>query len=1800
MLEGADLVAPFLGTAANDTLTGTAEADVLIGLGGNDVLLGAGGNDVLDGGTGNDILYGGLSGSASTAGAGNDTYIFGRGYGSDTVYDSDTTPGNLDTVRLKDLNPVDVTIRREGSAFVIDVNDSADELRVADWGGGASSRIERVEFADGSVLEGADLVAPFLGTAANDTLTGTAEADVLIGLSGNDVLLGAGGNDVLDGGTGNDILYGGLSGSASTAGAGNDTYIFGRGYGSDTVYDYDTTAGNIDTIELKDLNPADVTIRRDSSSFYISINGAADQLRLPDWAQGADYRVERVRFADGSVLEGAALTAMPFVGTDLADTLTGTAAADVLKGLGGNDVLSGAAGDDVLDGGTGNDVLRGGIAGYTAKSGAGNDTYLFARGYGQDSVYDFDDTAGNLDTIRLLDLNAADVTVRRTATNLYIEVKGSTEYITVNDWGQGADYRIERVEFADGTALDAAALATIPFIGTENNDTITGTAGNDTIFGLGGNDGLSGVDGDDTLYGGAGNDSLSGGNGNDVLDGGPGDDNMTGALGNDTYYIDSPGDRVTESTNQSDIDTVIASVVFSLAGNPLVENLTYTGSADLTGTGNASNNVMIGNDGANLLTGAAGNDTLRGAAGNDRLDGGTGNEVLEGGAGDDTYVFGRGSGQDRANESAGGGGGNDKVEFLAGVLPGEVSVSVSGTSLVLAINATADALTLEHWYEEAARIERVVFANGTQWDWSALRAQVNRRPTVIASPGEMVVDEDSALSVVLGAGVFTDQDPDDRIALALTLADGSVLPDWLSFDATSGALTGTPRNDDVGTLALRLTGTDLYGASTSVQFGMQVRNTNDAPVLAVALTGRAATEDLAFEYLLPDGVFVDEDLHDALTYTASLVSGDPLPGWLTFDPGMPRFAGTPANADVGTLQIKVVATDEAGESAFGTFLLSVANVNDAPVTTGALPPQIAPEGTQFQLDVPAALFVDPDADDTVILAASVDGGQLPAWLSFDTHAGRFAGTPGNEDAGSWRVTLRATDVAGAFASSELLLTVPRSSGVQLTGTPQADVLSGSTGDDLIAGAGAADTLYGGGGGDTLDGGPGADRLDGGSGDDRLLFSVDATWVRPATAPSSADTVAYARWQRLSTVNGRTRSFDLFVGGLGMDTLIGTAAADAFILDESAYEAGAAVTPRYVGVETFLAGGGDDVIDLRSSTLSYAGATLDGGEGNDTLYGNAAGDALIGGAGNDTLYGSTARDALAGGAGNDVLDGGLNGDALSGGPGDDTYYVDDAGDEVTELPEEGYDLVYSTVSHALAPGIERLFLTGAASIDGRGNALDNFISGNTGNNVLRGEDGNDQLFGGGGSDVLVGGRGDDFFYVWSGTERIEEAPDQGNDSVSAWMDYRLAANVEALSLSSTAVFGGGNALANRISGTELANYLDGGDGDDVLRGYGASDVLQGGRGADSLVGDGGAARTLTVTAKGSSARGVPAHMQVRVDGIVAGEFNVDAASYQAYTVAYTLDPDAAHKVDVVFTNDASYPNDSPPEDRNLYVWSVRWGDTTLSPTSAGVTYDLGSGAAAFDGVNVRAGQSTMGSNGALRLQFTAVTAHDLLDGGEGDDDLQGGEGNDLLVGGDGDDSLDTGGGANVVLHNAGDGADHVKLGGTRMSISLGGGTAYQDLALRRVGSDLVLETGADEGVTLAEWYGSATAQPQTLSLQTITQAMADFDGSSADTLLNKKVERFDFKKLVQQYDQARAGDPTLDRWALMNQLLDARLAVSDTEAMGGDLAYQYGMNGSLAGISLGAAQQVLNAPQFGTQAQALRPLSELQQGQTRLG
>jgi Ca2+-binding RTX toxin-like protein len=169
--------------------------------------------------------------------------------------------------------------------------------------------------------------------------------------------------------------------------------------------------------------------------------------------------------------------------------------------------------------------------------------------------------------------------------------------------------------------------------------------------------------------------------------------------------------------------------------------------------------------------------------------------------------------------------------------------------------------------------------------------------------------------------------------------------------------------------------------------------------------------------------------------------------------------------------------------------------------------------------------------------------------------------------------------------------------------------------------------------------------------------------------------------------------------------------------------------------------------------------LPGSNENDYLYGLAGDDVLDGGAGYDTLDGGVGNDTLNGGAdhfgqqdklnggeGDDILSalGWHGGDILEGGAGNDTYVIDvvengfdPAAPTLIEVANAGIDTVQVSATWTLGEHFENLTLTGDATIDGMGNALDNILAGNSANNSLVGGEGKDTLIGGAGSDQLNG-------------------------------------------------------------------------------------------------------------------------------------------------------------------------------------------------------------------------------------------------------------------------------------------------------------------------------------------------------------------------------------------------------------------------------------------------------------------------------
>jgi len=200
------------------------------------------------------------------------------------------------------------------------------------------------------------------------------------------------------------------------------------------------------------------------------------------------------------------------------------------------------------------------------------------------------------------------------------------------------------------------------------------------------------------------------------------------------------------------------------------------------------------------------------------------------------------------------------------------------------------------------------------------------------------------------------------------------------------------------------------------------------------------------------------------------------------------------------------------------------------------------------------------------------------------------------------------------------------------------------------------------------------------------------------------------------------------------------------------------------------------------------------------------------------YGNEFNNRIQGNGKDNILYGRGGDDFLLGDKGNDTYWVEDSGDTVVELENEGTDTVRSSVSWVLGEHLENLVLTSSASINGTGNNLKNKITGNDFANVLDG---------GGDQDTLIGGKGSDTYIIDHLQDKIIEVASKTDvDTVLSSVTWTLGANLEHLTLTGTSEINGtGNSAPNTIIGNAAKNLLDGGAG--------GKDRLTGGEGGDGF-------------------------------------------------------------------------------------------------------------------------------------------------------------------------------------------------------------------------------------------------------------------------------------------------------------------------------------------------------------------------------
>jgi Ca2+-binding RTX toxin-like protein len=260
-----------IGNDLDNTITGAEGSDTLVGAAGSDTLLGGLGSDLLDGGIGGDLMAGG---------AGNDTYVVddltdivleAPGEGLDTVETS------LDTYALdSDVENLTYTGGGDFIGFGNDLDniitggdgDDGDDVLCGDHDQSdsllgdslvqpsAEAAVEPAAFVlgdiDDTLVFANEFVAPpieteimvsgdfYAGSRRNDAYVDQIGGDdTLIGGRGNDTIDGGAGDDVISGGDDNDWLVGGSGNDLLTGGEDHDVFVFRKGFGIDTITDFD-------------------------------------------------------------------------------------------------------------------------------------------------------------------------------------------------------------------------------------------------------------------------------------------------------------------------------------------------------------------------------------------------------------------------------------------------------------------------------------------------------------------------------------------------------------------------------------------------------------------------------------------------------------------------------------------------------------------------------------------------------------------------------------------------------------------------------------------------------------------------------------------------------------------------------------------------------------------------------------------------------------------------------------------------------------------------------------------------------------------------------------------------------------------------------------------------------------------------------------------------------------------------------------------------------------------------------------------------------------------------------------------------------------------------------------------------------------------------------------------------------------------------------------------------------------------------------------------------------------------------
>ena len=582
-------------------------------------------------------------------------------------------------------------------------------------------------------------------------------------------------------------------------------------------------------------------------------------------------------------------------------------------------------------------------------------------------------------------------------------------------------------------------------------------------------------------------------------------------------------------------------------------------------------------------------------------------------------------------------------------------------------------------------------------------AAVNDAPIVANLIADANATENSAFSYTFAANSFSDPNH-DTLSYIAKKSDGNALPSWLKFDANNRTFTGTPANNDVGTLSVQVTASDGT-LSTSDIFNIAVAKIKTGVSINLT-TGVSSIGDAEGDILTYVQNQRGSDYNDTLignsntNYLYSFAGDDLLDGGSGIDY---LYAGVGNDTLLGG-----IGNDNLyGE--VGNDTLTGDDGND--LLTGGSGADVLDGGQGI---------------DTVIYTTSVAGVAINlanATASSGDAEGDSISNVENVQGSNLNDTITGNDSTNylySFAGDDLL---DGGSGIDyLYAGVGNDTLLGGIGNDNLYGEAGNDSLTGDDGNDLLTGGSGADVLDGGQGIDTVIYttSVAGVAINLANATASSGDAEGDSISNVENVQGSNLN----------DTITGN--------------------------------------DSTNYLYSFAGDDLlDGGSGIDYLYAGVGNDTLLGGIGNDNLYGEVGNDSLTGDDGNDLLTGGSGADVLDGGQGIDTVIYttsvagvainlanatassgDAEGDSISNVENVQGSNLNDTItgnnsSNSLYGYAGNDSLVGGSGIDylyaGIGNDT---LLGDTDNDDLYGEVGDDIIYGGTGNDALTGGDGRD--------------------------------------------------------------------------------------------------------------------------------------------------------------------------------------------------------------------------------------------------------------------------------------------------------------------------------------------------------------------------------------------------------------------------------------------------------------------------